>query len=245
MASSTRLIATLKRELKHRGITYRDLALALELSESTVKHMFSAGNFSLRRLDEICDVLKLDFAELVAIGEEQTARIEQLTLEQEREIVADSRLLVVAYCLVNYWRFEDILNRYTISETEGVRYLRKLDRMGIIELLPGDRVRLRIANSFQWRPDGPIDRFFTSRVQSEFFRHDFTSDGALRIAKNGQLSKRAQAALQDKLRSIGQLFDDAVWEERKLPADKRHGVTMVLAIRDWVFEAFRELERPV
>lgn len=244
MASSTRLVATLKRELKNRGITYRDLAQALELSESAVKHMFSASNFSLRRLDEICDVLQLDLAELVALGEDQTARIEQLSLEQEREIVADSRLLVVAYCLVNYWRVEDILDRYTISEAEALRYLRKLDRMGIIELLPGDRVRLRIANNFQWRPDGPIDRFFTARVQSEFFRHDFTTDGALRIAKNGQLSKRAQAALQDKLISIGQLFDDTTWEERKLPADKRHGVTMVLAIRDWVFEAFRELERP-
>ena len=53
MTTSSRIIDTLKRQLKVRGITYRGLAERLQLSESAVKHMFSTGNFSLRRLDDV------------------------------------------------------------------------------------------------------------------------------------------------------------------------------------------------
>jgi AraC-like DNA-binding protein len=49
MSTSARLIDTLKRQLKARDITYKGLAKRLGLSESAVKHMFSTGNFSLRR----------------------------------------------------------------------------------------------------------------------------------------------------------------------------------------------------
>ena len=79
MTSSIRIIDTLKRELKVRGITYRSLADRLELSESAIKHMFSSGNFSLRRLDEVCAVLELDFSDLVDISESQEQKIEQLS----------------------------------------------------------------------------------------------------------------------------------------------------------------------
>ena len=65
MTTSARIVDTLKRQLKARGITYKALAGQLRLSESAVKHMFSTGNFSLKRLDEICAVLELDIGDLV------------------------------------------------------------------------------------------------------------------------------------------------------------------------------------
>ena len=71
MTTSIRIVAALKRELKARGITYRVLADLLELSESAVKHMFSTGNFSIRRLDEICAALELDIGDLVRLSESQ------------------------------------------------------------------------------------------------------------------------------------------------------------------------------
>ena len=224
-------------------MTYRDLAARLDLSESAIKHMFSTGNFSLKRLDEVCEALELDFGDLVSLSEAQETRIEQLSPEYEEEIVSDIKLLLITYCLVNYWSFEEIIERYDISRAEGLKYLRRLDRMNIIELQPGDRVRLLIANNFAWRKNGAFEKFFTSRVQTDFFDHDFSADGAIRIAKNGMLSLRSQAQLKEKLKAISELFDDATWDERKMPARERHGTTMVLAIRQWIFEGFRELER--
>ena len=243
MTTSARIIDTLKRQLKVRGITYRGLADRLELSESAVKHMFSTGNFSLRRLDSVCEVLELDIGDLVSISETHEYKIEQLTEENEEEIVSDIRLLLVAYCLINYWTFDEIIERYNISPEEGLKYLRKLDRMKVIELQPGDRVRLLIANNFGWRKNGAIEKFFRSRVQTEFFSHDFRDDASVRIVKNGMLSRKAQLQLIEKLKAMGDLFDDTSWDERKLSASERSGTTMVLALRQWFFEGFRHLER--
>lgn len=243
MTTSVRLVATLKRLLKSRSMTYRDLASRLGLSESAVKHMFSTGNFSLKRLDEVCEVLEIDLGELISQSEAQEPRIEKLPAEYEEEIVADGRFLLIAYCLINHWTLDEILERYEISRGDAFRYLRRLDQMKIIEVLPGDRVRLLIANNFAWRKNGAMERFFNERVQTDFFRHDFTADGAIRIAKNGMLSVKAQVQLREKLKAIGDLFDDTTWEERKMPATERHGTTMVLAMRQWIFEGFREFER--
>jgi DNA-binding Xre family transcriptional regulator len=243
MTTSSRIIDTLKRQLKVRGITYRGLAERLELSESAVKHMFSTGNFSLRRLDDVCAVLELDIGDLVNISQSHEPKIEQLSAENEQEIVGDTRLLLVAYCLINYWTFDEIIQRYDISLAEGLKYLRKLDRMKVIELQPGDRVRLLIANNFSWRKNGAIEKFFRSRVQSEFFSHHFQDDDSVRIVKNGMLTQSAQRQLIERLKAMGDLFDDTTWDERKLPATERRGTTMVLALRHWFFEGFRHLER--
>ena len=110
-------------------------------------------------------------------------------------------------------------------------------------LQPGDRVRLLIANNFSWRKNGAIEKFFRSRVQSEFFSHDFADDSSIRIVKNGMLTRKSHVQLMDKLKSTGEHFDDLTWDERKVPAADRQGTTMVLAIRHWFFEGFRELER--
>ena len=243
MATSARIIDTLKRELKARGYTYSALAAKLGLSESAIKHMFSTGNFSLRRLDEICAVLELDIGDLVDLGKAHEQKIEQLSEEHELEIMSDMRLLLMAYCLLNYWTVDEIVARYDVSPAQAVRYLRRLDRMKFIELQPGDRVRLLLANNFSWRKNGAIEKFFRSRVQNEFFSHHFQDDESVRIVKNGMLTRKSMLRLIDKLKAMGDLFDDTTWEERRLSATERKGTTMVLAIRHWFFEGFRDLER--
>ena len=243
MTTSARIIDTLKRQLKVRGITYSGLAERLNLSESAVKHMFSTGNFSLRRLDDVCAIVELDIGDLVSISESHEQKIEQLSADHEKEIVTDLRLLLMVYCLVNYWTFDEIIERYDITPEAGLKYLRHLDRMKVIELQPGDRVRLLVANNFSWRKNGAIEKFFRSRVQTEFFSHHFQDDESVRIVKNGMLSRKSQVQLIEKLRAMGDLFDDTTWDERKLSASERSGTTMVLAIRHWFFEGFRHLER--
>lgn len=243
MPRSTNLIDALKRQLKQSGITYRKLAQRLYLSESAVKQMFASGNFSLKRLDEICDVVDLDISELVELAVREQNRLVELGLEREKELVADLRLLLIAYCLVNHWSVDEILKRYSIEQHEAIGLLTKLDRMGMIELLPGNRVRLLIANNFKWLKHGPIEQFFRTQVQGEFFKGNFNIDGALRLIKNGDISKHGLRQMTERLQAVGNLFDEICREERKLPAEVREGTTMILAIRNWEFTAFVGLEK--
>ena len=139
MPQSTNLIDTLKQTLKAHGITYKDIAQTLELSEASIKNMFMNCNISLKRLDAICQMMGMGFTDLVRMMDENQERISHLTLEQEEELIADQKLLLVAVCIRSRLSFEEIIETYEISKPECIRYLARLDKLKLIELLPKSR----------------------------------------------------------------------------------------------------------
>ncbi len=222
MSQSSRLVHVIKRELKARQISYRDLAARLQLSESAVKQMFSAGNFTLKRLDALCDILGLEFAELAKLASENRTALTGLSVEQEERLVSDPVLLLVAHCVVNGWAFEDILERYQISETQCIQKLAELDRMRLAELLPGNRIRALVGINFHWQPNGPIEQFFRREVQDQFFDSAFDSPDAIRLVKSGDISAATFAQLVNRLQSAGQLFDDLAREDHAHSSNQRY-----------------------
>jgi len=243
MARSQSLVTAIKRELKSQGLSYKSLAKKLDLSESAVKQMFAGENMTLKRVDAICDVLRLDLDDLVRLAADKNLQLDMLSVAQEKELIGDAKLLLVAYCLINNWSFQDIVERYTFTEHDCIHYMARLDKMRLIDLLPGNRIKPLISINFQWQKDGPIERYFRGAVQDQFFNSSFTEKLSLRLVKNGDLTPQAIHQLMDRMNSAGQLFDDLTREERKLPPKKRTGATMVLALRHWEFDAFRQFER--
>ncbi len=241
--STNRLIQILKQQLKARGMNYRKLAAQLSLSESGVKRMFASGNMSLRRLDQVCEALSLDFFDLLRLFEAEQVRLDGLSEHDEQKLVDNPKLLLVAYCLVNGWEVQDIVHRYTFTETELVPLLAELDRIKLIELQPGNRVKRLLANNFKWQTNGPIERFFRAQVQQEFFSSTFSGEGDLHLVKNADITPAAMARLSDRLTTMGRLFDDITRDERTIAHKERRGTTMVLAIRHWQYKAFRRFER--
>ncbi len=243
MARTKQIVDAIKVELKRQGITYRSLATRLDVSESTVKQMFANGNFSLKRLDSICELLDADLNALLELSESIENKLAVLDIDQEHALVGDRKLLVVAYCLVTHWSVNEIIERYNIDQFEIITLLAKLDKMKLIELQPNNKVRLLMANNFHWQPNGPIEKYFRAQVQTEFFNTSFDDEGALRVVKNGVISKKGQLDLHHRLKMVDSLFDEISIQERKLPLDDRHGVTMILAIRNWQLSVFNDLER--
>ena len=68
----------------------------------------------------------------------------------------------------------EIVAEYRLTRAECLKYLLVLDRMGLIELLPGDRIRPRVARDFDWSPDGPIRRYFMEHALDDFLDSDFS-----------------------------------------------------------------------
>lgn len=244
MARSPQLVDLLKQELRAQGITYRELAERLDLSESTIKHMFSSKNFSLRRLDTVCELLGLEITDLVARYDAREPKMEQLSLENEKKLISDIPLLIVAYCVTNHWSVDEILGNYELSEAECIRCLTQLDRMKMIELLPENKVRLLISNNFQWHKNGPIERFFRGEVQTRFFSGSFNSEDSLHLVKLGDLSNKSLSQIIDRLSNVGELYEELSKEDRKQPFNRRFGSSMVVAIRKWEFDAFRKYLKP-
>jgi transcriptional regulator with XRE-family HTH domain len=159
MSECAQIIAVLKRSLKARGTTYRDLAQAVGLSEASVKRIFSEETFSLARLEQICTALGLSIVEVAKMAAQQTTPGgQQLTIEQEQTLADDTRLLACFHLLINGHEPADIANELDLTERDLRRLLVKLDAVKLIELQPKMKVRLRTSNVIVWRSNGPVRR---------------------------------------------------------------------------------------
>jgi len=244
MAQAGALVEALKRALKAKGITYARAAKGLGLSETSVKRMFSRRDFTLKRLDQICELAGIDFSALSRLMLEDAGRVSRLTVHQEKEIVSDTKLLLVALCAVSHWTFEEIVGAYRFSEAECIRCLTRLDRLGVIDLQPGNRIRLRISPSFTLLPGGPLQRFFKAHVQDEYLDANFDGAGELMLFVSGALSKTSSAAMVSRLQRVANEFSEMNNDDAERPSAERHGASMLVAIRPWEPRAFRELRRP-
>ena len=243
MSQTRPLIDTLKQELRKQRITYKQVAESLDLSETSVKRLFSEEAFSIKRLEKVCELLHLDLSDLIHLMERNIDLTTQLSPSQEQELVSDVKLLLVALLLMNKLRFDEIIAVYDISETEGIRLLARLDRMKMIELQPGNRVKLMISQNFEWIPGGPIQKFFESTVQQEFLNSTFTNPGELRIFASGMISPSANAELIRKMQHLAKEMHDMNIDSESLPLDQRFGTSLMMAIRPWEIQVFRELRR--
>lgn len=244
MAQSAALVDALKRALKAKGVTYASAAKALGLSEPSVKRMFSSQDFTLRRLDRLCELADVDLPELARSLEQKEHLLARLSVQQERDIVGDRKLMLVALCAMNGWTAAQITAAYALSDVECTRLLVKLDRIGIIRLQPGNRIRLLLARAFTWLPDGPMQAYFKSQAQSDYFRSRFDRPDELMLFVTGRLSGRSTAAMIARLKRVAHEFGELHREDGRLGLAERRGLSMLLAIRPWELSAFQDLRRP-
>jgi transcriptional regulator with XRE-family HTH domain len=243
MTQAAALVDTLKKQLKAHGKTYADVAVALALSEASVKRLFAGGDFTLQRLERICALVGLEFADLVQAMHAREPRLQELDEAQEQEIADDPLLLLVAVCVVNGYRLADILDQYRLTEAETLRLLIRLEKLELIHLLPANRIKLRIAPNFRWRPGGPIQRFFQARVASDFFRSRFDGEEEQLLVLNGLLSPAGNAQWQQKVQRLVGEFNALCRAEAALPLEHRFGTTAVLAVRRWQYSLFQQWAR--
>jgi DNA-binding Xre family transcriptional regulator len=244
MAQSTQLIETLKLAIKAHGRSYADVARHLNLSEASVKRLFSLKSFSLERLEQVCQMLEMEIADLVALMQQNAgAPLSGLSLEQEQEIVGDLELLLITVCVLNRWSLKEIVGYFDIPETRCIQHLAHLDRLKMIDLLPKNRVKLLVSPNFQWRENGPIQQFFLQRLQSDFFNSRFDQSHEALIVVNGMLADSSTAVFQRKLERLAREFDELSNADAGLPLDDRNGTTVVLAMRHWRYGLFSQFRK--
>lgn len=236
------VVEELKRELKARGLKYAEIARRIGMSEASVKRMFSERNFTLARLDEILTAAGIDFTEIAHGTDREQHLISQLTEAQEREIVDDPKLFTVAVDALNLLTFDDMLAAHELTAAELVAQLVKLDRMGVIGLLPNNRFRLRIARTFAWIPNGPIMTAFKNNAR-DFFDSSFAGDDEIMMLLNGRLSRASSAALIERLKRLAREFSEQHIGDARLPAEQRPPISLLLACRPWLPQFMRELAR--
>ena len=243
MSTTADLVIALKKELKSAQMTYADLALALGMAESSIKRMLARGDMPLSHIDAICRALKLDFADLARRVADAQPMLAELTLEQERAVVADKKLLLVAICVLSQWTLEQITASYRLTQADGIKYLLQLDRIGIIELRPLNRYRLKLAKTFRWRPHGPVMGYFRDNALLDYFSGGFDGAGEGLLLVHGSVSRSLAPSFVERMQRVAQDFAQQHLADQKLPDKEREGFTLLLGMRSWEFAAFAQLRR--
>jgi transcriptional regulator with XRE-family HTH domain len=237
------LVDALKASLKRRGRTYAEVAAALNVSEATVKRDLSKGTLGLDRFARICEAVGVTFEELSEHVDARGELTEQLSYAQEQHIVSDSKLWLVSLCVLNQWTFEEIQARYEFAAPELTGHLLKLDEIGILELHSENRIRLRLARSFRWLPDGPFIHMFRENLAKEFFEGTFDDHSAMFRLVTGALSSASVQILMTRLRQVAEEIATLHVKDQRLPREHKSNVTCVLTLRDWEPLVFRSQQR--
>ncbi len=158
-------------------------------------------------------------------------------------MVADKKLLLVAICVLSQWTVDQIVASYRLSMAEGIKYLAQLDRIGIIELRPLNRYRLKLAKAFRWRPHGPVMGYFRDNAVLDYFAGGFDGAGEGLLLVHGSVSRSLAPSFFERMQRVAQDFAQQHLADQKLPDREREGYTLLLAMRSWEFEAFAALRR--
>lgn len=243
MSETTQLVNTLKKCLKAKGLTYRDLAAKLNLSEPSIKRLFAEQTFSLQRLEEICRALDLSFYNLAKLSSDAESGTSILTVEQEQALADNPKLMVFFYLLVNGRELSSITEDYKITQAESCKMLSKLEKLKLIERYPHDKVKMLVFKNIVWRINGPFRKKYEAEIQDEFLKSEFNLPDEKKYFSYGKLSESSRLILMKKIDRLTKDFNELLEIDKALPGENRQHVGLLLNYRPWVFSLMRNLKR--
>jgi DNA-binding Xre family transcriptional regulator len=243
MEQTHRLIETLKKILKARGITYKELAKNLKLSEANLKRAFSKQTFTLKRIEAICRILEIDFYELAKQSKGHVQDVsDTLTVEQERALAQESALFTYFYLLLSGMTVKQIEEKYDF-QGKGQQLFLKLDRLKLIEAHPDNRVKLLVATNVRWLPQGALNEKYEVALKKEFLSGSFTGKNEKLRFLSGYFSESALKIMAVKTERLLGEFLDLAETEARLGAGKGVRQWLLLAYRPWGFSIASKYER--
>lgn len=235
----SRALETLKRLLRAHGLHYRDVAEALSVSERSVQRWFGGESITVQILAALCGLIEISLAELFVLsGDAVDPRPRSISHAQEQALVDSPLALFIFTRLLQGWTPSGVQAACAISEPDLVRSLLNLERMGLIEVHPGNRVRLLTRTNIEWRRDGPMRAYFDQFVKALVARTDFGEADSIWRSDSFHLTAKAAIEMEARLHALRlEMRAIAEVEAGAAPAEKRWYSMVLFAYR-------HDLDRP-
>ncbi len=220
----------LKQAFKARGVTYKDVAERIGVSEQTIKRLFREKDCSLSRLNELCDAINISVYDLLDISRQHSESATKLTDQQEEFLRDNPSHFSFLFFLTAQYSLETIKSRYELSEVTTFRYLRDLDKQGFIELSANNQFRLLIEGRILMQLDGPLgevvrqrNHFFLEYVCDHDGETGSTFSSSFRLMSTDTLN-----ALHTDFAKLDKKYRKASYQDASLlPKEKLHPVKWV------------------
>lgn len=230
MNSEMKVLAALKKLLKQQGKTYKDVANWLNLSEGSVKRLFTKGDMRLDRLMTVLSHLGCDMSDLVSMMNANSKQISQISVAQERALVDDVPTLLTAVAVLSQLTFAEIVEYYSFPAQQVEATLLKLDKMRIISLMPHNHYQLNVHANFRWLTGGPIQRYFMETLATNYMGKPLGKEDNL-LMLGAMLSTDSSERLDALIEDFLQRFQELNVIDRPLPLQEKTSTFVVLAKR--------------
>jgi transcriptional regulator with XRE-family HTH domain len=230
--------ATLRQLLKARGLGPGEIAEALGVSERSLRRWFSDGGLTLEQLEKLCALVQLSVFDLYELASRTAEyRPKRLTLRQERELAEDPMLIFVFAHLLNGWRPAELEREANMPPALMVTLLARLEKIGLIENLVGNHVKILTAREIEWHENGPMRRHVQGYINHHFNNMIINEPNFLSKTESLKLSVASIAEIESKFaRLMDEIRDMARIDMTRASTDKRW-YAVLLAARSKVFGA--------
>ena len=209
---SPAMLAALRRALRAGGWTAKRLAERFEASEASVKRWLAGRGLTLARFEELADLAGFTLAELAEAARRPPGDLaHELTLAQETALSEDSVLSFLFMVIVGGEPWEDFARDFGLPEREIEAALARLEKLALIDRLPGGRVRALLDRNALWRK-APLRERFESQMKPQFVAMDFSELDAVYASEVVKLSNAGAARLAEAIerhrRELHRLVED-------------------------------------
>lgn len=200
---SKMLKSVLKQQIRIRGMRYKDIADQLGVSVMTVKRYLNSDRVPIEVIEDIGACLGIGLLELADLAKADDAGDAlDLELQQEIALASDYALALMRLLLYSGMTVAEIMDEYEVDEATVVGLLTRLDRLKLIELLPGNRVRIRGTRHVEWRRGGPIRRTIENDIRKSFVAMDFANTEDFFGYESVRLTQSSVRQLEDHMRNL-------------------------------------------
>lgn len=175
--SSKAIVESFKSQLKARGLSYKNLAHIWNISESSVKRIMSSSEVSLVRIEQACKYMDLPLGDFFRqVNFDKHSGIFNLNNEQEMRLSKEPEALHY-FLMLNEGRTPtEIVREYSIPAEKNIRILNLLEKWGLIELHPHNKVKRKFLGSLRFKKEGPLGKQLEKIVRTEFLNSNFQKE---------------------------------------------------------------------
>jgi transcriptional regulator with XRE-family HTH domain len=209
MSSTTseyrQIAAALRRVMKGRKITYEDLGARLGVSSRTAKRIIHGDDYPVGKIAEVCDVIGIKFFDLMQLAHEEQETSFQLTVEQEEYFAASLQHYLFLQELLRDRSLDAIRTRHGLSRKDTDRYLRELEKTGVLERFTGESFRLKVRGGHNFISNGPLERAIGRRDLLRFMEHHYERPEGTRCFSTSSGTAVSRKTIEEFTREAGEL----------------------------------------
>jgi transcriptional regulator with XRE-family HTH domain len=235
------MMEVLRELLRQHGLRFSDVARQLGVTERTVTRWFSADSVETAVLQRFCELVGIDFFALCEIAAKRVENRPARHTVQQEQALAESPLLTYLFAQIcKGWSAKELRDDIDIPEPVLIDHLIKLDKIGLIELLPGNEIRLMTSRNMVLIPNGPYARNLNRWLGETFRTPDVDEENSVWVCDFMKLTPGSRERLERKFRELMHEAQQLSDSDRRANAASRDWYGIVLVAKPQDIRPFSE-----